>query len=80
MSLTKTGRVAVVEQHGGSVHVNVYKDRLSMVLDEIDCGSLSGLGSGHGSDAHLAALRAVHDRASEIIRAIEAARAEERAP
>ena len=70
-----SGQLTVVEQRHGSSHVDVYKDRLEMVLAEVNRGSLAGL-VGHGSSEHLEALRTVQRAVAEIIHHAELLRAE----
>jgi len=61
------GSLCVVEHHYGSMQVDVFRDRLEMVLDSLDRGSLGG-----GSDyAYQVALRAVIQRAQYRLHRIE---------
>jgi len=63
------GSLCVVEHHYGSMQVDVFRDRLEMVLDSLDRGSLGG--GSHGDYAHNVALRAVIHRAQTRLRMIE---------
>lgn len=53
----------------GNVDSGTYKNLLSLVLHMLNNGLLAD--GWHGSEAHLAALRKIIDRANEVIREVE---------
>lgn len=61
--------LSVTEYRNGAIHTDCHKDRLAMVLAELNSGAL---GDGcHGNEAHITALKQVVARAAEIITKIE---------